>query len=236
MAILIPLFDSIDLNFMGIRKLITNRLRRNVSRNPPIFLYRSCSSACTACSGWRCPIPAPPAQGIITLNPQSTHIYRVPQCMSLRRNWDSPTPSLASEYATPPEPKGGGEAYSPAGGGVGESQFRRLEKKLSTLPTLCLNPRKRTSKRAWWVATLLVYFVFFDADIHNNIQTTHSSISISWGLSPFSSLLNAHVLSRETPPWMRSRELNSNLPAHSQMSYAAPCSFQSRLCIWKNEW
>jgi hypothetical protein len=35
----------------------------------------------------------------------------------------------------PSEPKGG--AHSPAGEGVGESQFRRLEKKLSTLPTLC---------------------------------------------------------------------------------------------------
>jgi hypothetical protein len=34
-----------------------------------------------------------------------------------------------------PEPKGGG-AHSPAGEGLGESKFRRLEKKLSTLPTL----------------------------------------------------------------------------------------------------
>ncbi len=36
-----------------------------------------------------------------------------------------------------PEPKGG-RAHSPAGEGLGESQFRRLEKKLSTLPTLWL--------------------------------------------------------------------------------------------------
>ncbi len=36
-----------------------------------------------------------------------------------------------------PPPKGGGGAHSPAAVGVGESQFRRLEKKLSTLPTLC---------------------------------------------------------------------------------------------------
>jgi hypothetical protein len=36
----------------------------------------------------------------------------------------------------PPEPKGEG-AHSPSGGGVGESQFQRLEKKLSTLSTLC---------------------------------------------------------------------------------------------------
>jgi hypothetical protein len=55
--------------------------------------------------------------------------------MSPRRNWDSPNPSFASECA--PEPKGGG-AHSPADEGLGESQFQRLEKKLSTLPTLWL--------------------------------------------------------------------------------------------------
>ncbi len=31
-----------------------------------------------------------------------TYIYRVPQCMSLHWNWDSPTPSLASDCAPPP--------------------------------------------------------------------------------------------------------------------------------------
>jgi hypothetical protein len=35
----------------------------------------------------------------------------------------------------PPGTKGGG-AHSPAGEGLGKSQFRRLEKKLSTLPAL----------------------------------------------------------------------------------------------------
>ncbi len=55
--------------------------------------------------------------------------------MSPRWNWDSPTPSLASEYAPSPGIKGWG-THSPAGGGLGESQFRRLEKKLTTLPTL----------------------------------------------------------------------------------------------------
>ncbi len=56
--------------------------------------------------------------------------------MSPRRNWDSPTPSLASECAPPHYTKGGG-THTPAGEGLGESQFRRLEKRLSTLPTLC---------------------------------------------------------------------------------------------------
>ncbi len=55
--------------------------------------------------------------------------------MSPRWNWDSTAPSLASDCAPPPELKGGG-AHSPTGAGLGESQFRRLEKKLSTLPTL----------------------------------------------------------------------------------------------------
>jgi hypothetical protein len=65
---------------------------------------------------------------------QSTYIYRAPQCMSLRWNWDSPTPLAASERALPPGPKGGGGAHSPAAKGVGESQFQRLEKRLA----LCL--------------------------------------------------------------------------------------------------
>jgi hypothetical protein len=68
---------------------------------------------------------------------QSTYIKRVPQCMSTRQNWDSPNPSLASECAPPPQNRGEG-AHSPAGEGLGKSQFRRLEKKLSTLPTLCV--------------------------------------------------------------------------------------------------
>ncbi len=50
--------------------------------------------------------------------------------MSPRRNCDSPNPSFASA-----EPGGEG-AHSPAGEGLAEAQFRRLEKRLSTLPTL----------------------------------------------------------------------------------------------------
>jgi hypothetical protein len=57
--------------------------------------------------------------------------------MSPRWNWDSPNPSLASECA-PPRGTTGGGAHSPVGDGLGESQFQRLEKKLSTLPTLCI--------------------------------------------------------------------------------------------------
>jgi len=72
-------------------------------------------------------------QNRCTLLPQSTYIYRAPQCMSPRWNWDSPAPLAASECALPPGPKGGG-AHSPAAKGLGESQFQRLEKRLA----LCL--------------------------------------------------------------------------------------------------
>jgi hypothetical protein len=59
--------------------------------------------------------------------------------------WDTPTPSPASECA-PPEPKGGGGgAHTPAVEGVGESQFRRLEKKLRTLPTLWVKTNYATN-------------------------------------------------------------------------------------------
>jgi hypothetical protein len=57
--------------------------------------------------------------------------------MSPRLNWDSPTPSLASDYDPPPTGTKGGGAHSPAGEGLGEPRFRRLDKKFSTLPTLC---------------------------------------------------------------------------------------------------
>ncbi len=68
--------------------------------------------------------------------------------MSPRRNWDSPNPSLASECDPPPRTGGGGGwgAHTPAGEALGQSQFRRLEKKLSTLPNLCKGP---TSEYIW---------------------------------------------------------------------------------------
>jgi hypothetical protein len=54
--------------------------------------------------------------------------------MSPRRHWDSPNPSLASEFAPPL--KGWG-VHSPAGEGLGEFQFRRLEKSLVALCLFC---------------------------------------------------------------------------------------------------
>jgi hypothetical protein len=64
---------------------------------------------------------------------QSTYIYRAPQCMSPRWNWDSPTPLAASKCALPPDHRVGGHTRLLLKG-WGESQFQRLEKRLA----LCL--------------------------------------------------------------------------------------------------
>jgi hypothetical protein len=63
------------------------------------------------------------------------HKGRVPQCMSPRRNWNSPTTLSPASVPLPPELGGGGTLAC----GLGESQFpipTTLEKKLGTLPTL----------------------------------------------------------------------------------------------------
>ncbi len=60
---------------------------------------------------------------------------RVPQCMSPRQNIGVSQP-LSRQRVCPCSQNRGGGAHSPAGEGLGDSQFRRLEKKLSTLPTL----------------------------------------------------------------------------------------------------
>ncbi len=56
--------------------------------------------------------------------------------MSLRRNWDSPTPSLASECAPPPSPRTKGGGTLAAGEGGGGVPIPTTVENLSTLPTL----------------------------------------------------------------------------------------------------
>jgi hypothetical protein len=56
------------------------------------------------------------------------------QCMSPRRNWDSPTPSVAGECAPPPGTKAGWGHTQTAGERLGESQFRRLKNSLALCP------------------------------------------------------------------------------------------------------
>ncbi len=52
--------------------------------------------------------PMPTDQLKVQQRSQKAHLYRVPQCMPPRRNWDSPKPSLNSDCAPPPGTKGGG--------------------------------------------------------------------------------------------------------------------------------
>jgi hypothetical protein len=80
--------------------------------------------------------------------------------MSPRRNWDSPNSSLASECALPPDQKV--EGHWPAAKGVRESQFRRLEKKLSTLPTLC-----------WWYVMPASYRYVVHSTVRGKLLLTY---------------------------------------------------------------
>ncbi len=63
------------------------------------------------------------------VSPQSTY--------TVYKEYHSVCPLVG--IGTPPTPLGGG-GHSPAGEGLGESQFQRLEKKLSTLPTQWVPP------------------------------------------------------------------------------------------------
>ncbi len=85
-----------------------------------------------------CPHTFPYAQGQVLcclMEAQSTYIYKVPQVCPLVGIGTLPPPLSPARVPLPPKQRGVGP-NSPAGEGLGESQFRRLEKKLSTLPTL----------------------------------------------------------------------------------------------------
>jgi hypothetical protein len=72
-----------------------------------------------------------------------------------------PTPLSPASVPLPPEPRG---ALSPAGEGLGESQFRRLEKKLSTLPTLW-GARSAAKPTSYLLYTRLFHlFFWYQAD------------------------------------------------------------------------
>jgi hypothetical protein len=108
--------------------------------------------------------------------------------MSPRRNWDSPNPSLTSEFAHPPR-TGGRGAHSPAGEGLGESQFRRLKKKLSTLPTLYV------FSTAQQVQPLL-YMV--DSNLGRVIKTTDGRTNVCVGRLAYSGSLHFLYIHRES--------------------------------------
>ncbi len=91
--------------------------------------------------------------------------------MSPRQNWDSPNPSLASEWASSPQSRGGG-AHSPAGEGLGASQFRRLEKKLSTLPILC------GPEHGEWSFYLITYILYPSLSLSSSLSVSMSLFSV----------------------------------------------------------
>ncbi len=109
--------------------------------NPQIILW---TYICGFCSFWSSSVGKEVillTYTVIILHShfQSTHIPWVPQCLSPRPNWDPPLP--LPQAIVPSRNQTGGGTHSPAGEGVkGGSQFGRLEKKPSTLPTLCSHP------------------------------------------------------------------------------------------------
>jgi hypothetical protein len=62
--------------------------------------------------------------------------------MSPRRNWDFPTPSVASECAPPPEPKGGGHTRLRMKGPNSDD----WRKSLALCTTLCRKPFRVSSE------------------------------------------------------------------------------------------
>ncbi len=90
--------------------------------------------------------------------PQSAYIYRAPQCMSPRRNW--------------------------AAKGVGEFQYRRLEKRLSTLPILCgintLVSTYRWRKKGSVGCLLYIYFYGLAKAVSSHNGLFCKTISGAW--------------------------------------------------------
>jgi hypothetical protein len=81
-----------------------------------------------------------PSQCKLCPYPQSTYIYRYHVYVPSSQLRISHLPTRQRVCPSPRNQRGGGGLHLPAGEGLGESQFRRLEKMLSTLPTLCPYP------------------------------------------------------------------------------------------------
>jgi hypothetical protein len=96
---------------------------------------------------------------------QSTYIYRAPQCMSPRWNWDSPTPLAASECALPRTKGWGGTlACCKRGAGV---PIPTTGVTLSTLPTLCCYGSYRISSSGVFPATKIPLRTVYKSDQWN---------------------------------------------------------------------
>ncbi len=89
------------------------------------------------------------------LPPQNAYIPREPQCLFLRLNWGPPLQRLSRKRVCPPlGTKGEGDTLAWRWGGGG-SQFRWLEKNLSTL---CLPPKIIVQKYEQYVVFVIAIF------------------------------------------------------------------------------
>jgi hypothetical protein len=125
--------------------------RRLAGARPPAWSARSRSGAPgrTRRNGWSVAIRQSVQafrssnllyQSFLKSRPQSTKYLYIKSTTAYAPSSELGLSQTLSRQRVCPSPRKqrGGGAHSPAGEGLGESQFRRLEKKLSTLPTLCL--------------------------------------------------------------------------------------------------
>ncbi len=81
----------------------------------------------------------PPANTAILATSHIVRIFTEYHSTCICRNWDTPT-HLSRQRVWPSLRNLGGGGALACGSVLGEFQFRRLEKKLSTLPTMCCLP------------------------------------------------------------------------------------------------
>ncbi len=131
-------------------------------------------------------------------NPQSTYTYiEYHSVCPLVGIGTLPPPLSPASLPLPPEPGRGG-AHSPAGEGLGESKFRRLEKKLSTLPYSVWHPKEKSkrnqqrliccnsiSNKRWLFMTQLIYWTmspkkFMKYSLGMNETSTENGKKYPW--------------------------------------------------------
>jgi hypothetical protein len=127
--------------------------------------------------------------------------------MSPRWNWDSPNPFPASECVLPPPWTG-----------VGESQFRRLDKMFSTLPTLWCTLLTTVSTTVWMLIS--AYRPSFDVKTFPMecgcifvLILSEASLSLIW-IFLFTAVLRIRI-------WIRIRRIRTYVfgPSGSRSGY-----------------
>jgi hypothetical protein len=97
------------------------------------------------------------------------YIYRVPQCMSPRRNWDSLNPSLPSECAPPPQNRGGGHIRLRV---RGCGSPKSLHSAYSVVSTTCMS--KKLSIFAISLVAILAWQVFWPRAVFVTVSNISS--------------------------------------------------------------